>query len=681
MFLAFNFMKNLSFATPQPLIPTLLLIGAVVLGATPNHSLAQTKDENIETIEVTGKKVRNAAGKLTIIGEELGRIPGSSGDPMKGVQSLPGVASTDDSSGQPAVRGARPSDNLYYVDFLPIGYLFHLGGFASTFNADLIRKFDLATGAWSPEYGDAVGAIFDINLRNPRTDRIGGKLDFGLLGANALIEGPLTENLSFFLSGRRSWFDLVAKTGTDKAEGVTFSIPIYNDTQGRLLWNANSNNRFRLDFSTAADKIDFSLGANSKAGLRDPVLIGNSAQRQSYKSFAGVWESDFTKDAFNTLAIGQISTQFATRLGAAGAVDVKVTTNYLREQLRLQISRDYSMILGGSLNRREVDLNLDFKYPRCTEFDPNCDLSTAPRVTSIQKTQQNLADAYLQNRWNISSAFTLTGGFRLGRDDYIGRNYAEPRVGLEWNWSPSTQFSVGWGRHNQPPPVEESLRDIGNPKLEHLRSNHTVLGVTQKLQDGWSIRTEAYTKTFNGYAVSDPLLNYRNGASGSARGLELLVKKDGVGQYSKLSGFLSLSMSKARRKNDLTGENFPFDFDQPVIASLVGQYKLSDKWQFGTKWSFHTGSPYTPVVGTGFYPDGRVRPIYGSINSERVPNYHRLDLRVDYKYSKSLTMYGELINAYARKNVAGYSYSPDYKTRESIYQLPILPSFGVQYNF
>jgi outer membrane receptor for ferrienterochelin and colicin len=659
--------------------PALFVLMVQIYTFLPSLCLAQSND--LGAIVVKEQKVRNAAGKLTISGDELSRVPGSSGDAMKAAQSLPGVASTDDASGQPAVRGARPADNLYYVDFLPIGYLFHLGGFASVFNADLIRKFDLATGAWSPEYGDAVGAIFDINLRNPRTDKIGGKIDFGLLGANVLLEGPLTENLSFFLSGRRSWFDLVAKTGTDKAEGVTFSVPVYNDSQGRLIWNMNGHNRFRLDFSTAADRIEFSLAPNSKAGLRDPVLIGNSAQRQSYRTIASTWESELSKGFDNTLAVGQMLNQTSTRIGSAGLVDVKITTNYIREQLRLQLSPDYSMIVGGSINRREVDLNLDFKYPPCTEFDPNCDLSTAPRVTSIQKTQQNLADVYVQNRWNISSAFTITGGLRLGRDDYIGRNYAEPRVGLEWNWTPTTQLSVGWGRHNQPPPVEESLRDVGNPKLEHLRSNHTVVGVTQKLQDGWSIRTEAYTKVFNGYAVSDPALNYRNGASGTARGVELLVKKDGIGQLSKLSGFLSLSMSKARRKNDLTGENFPFDFDQPIIASLVGQYKFSDRWQAGAKWSFHTGSPYTPVSGTGFYPDGRVRPIFGDINSQRVPNYHRLDLRVDYKYSKSLTMYGELINAYSRKNVAGYSYSADYKTRETIYQLPTLPSFGVQYNF
>jgi hypothetical protein len=76
-----------------------------------------------------------------------------------------------------------------------------------------------------------------------------------------------------------------------------------------------------------------------------------------------------------------------------------------------------------------------------------------------------------------------------------------------------------------------------------------------------------------------------------------------------------------------------------------------------------------------------VRPIYGSINSQRVPDYHRLDLRVDAKFSKNFTAYGELINAYFRKNVAGYSYSPDYQTRETIYQLPTLPSVGLQYSF
>jgi TonB dependent receptor/TonB-dependent Receptor Plug Domain len=642
-----------------------------------------------QSIEVQGQRVRNAAGKQTLSGEELGRVPGASGDPMKAVQSLPGVAAVNDASGEPAVRGARPSDNAYYVDFLPVGYLFHLGGFASVFNPDLIRRFDLATAAWSPEYGDVVGAVFDISLRNPRSDKVGGKLDFSLLGANVLFEGPLSDKLSFFVAGRRSWFDLISKTGEDKEEGITYTVPVYTDSQGRLLWTLNADHRLRLDFSTASDKLEFTAKPGSKAVQRDPVLLGNSNQKQSFTSFATTWDADFNKvfgasfakSVTNVLALGQMEERTSARIGLAGSLGVKVTNTYLREQMQVQWSKDLSSVVGGSLNSRLIDLNLDFLYARCTEFDPNCDISTAPRVTSLQKARQNLADIYINNRWDINPAFTLTGGARLGRDGYLRQSYAEPRLGVEWNWSTKTQLSVGVGRHNQPPPAEESLRDVGNPKLDHLRSKHAVVGITQTLDDGWSWRAEAYAKTFNGYAVNDAMLNFRNGASGNATGLELLVKKDGVGALSKLSGFLSLSLSKAKRKNDSTGENFPFEFDQPVILSVVGQYKLSDKWQFGAKWSYHTGQPYTPVVGTSFYPDGRVRPVYGTINSVRVPDYHRLDLRADVKFSKNFTAYAELINAYFRKNVAGYSYSPDYKTRETIYQLPTLPSVGLQYSF
>jgi TonB dependent receptor/TonB-dependent Receptor Plug Domain len=639
---------------------------------------AEPEPPRPQTIEIQGQRVRNAAGKQTLTREELQRIPGSSGDPMKAVMALPGLATTDDSSSAPAVRGARPQDNGYYVDFLPVGYLFHLGGFASTFNPELIRRFDLASAAWSPEYGDVVGAVFDISLRNPRSDRIGGKLDFSLLGASVLAEGPINERLSFFVAGRRSWFDLVTKTAEDKEEGVTYTVPVFNDSQGRLLWTLSTDHRLRLDFSAAADRIDFSTQADSKAAQRDPALLGNSNQRQSYRNFALSWDGEFGSLASNQLALGQMSNREFARIGTAGTYDAEVTTTYLREQLRLAWSREHASTLGGALNSRLVELDLDFQDPRCTEFDPNCDISSAGRVTSLQKTRQNQAEAYANHRWRLSPGWTATGGLRVSRDQYVRQTFTEPRLGLEWNLSPRTMLSLGVGRHNQPPPVEQALRDIGNPQLAHLRSTHRVLGLTQTLDAGWSVRAEVYGKTFDGYAVDDALLKYRNGGSGTAQGFELLVKKDGS---DKLTGFFSLSVSKARRRNDLTGETFRFDYDQPVIATLVGQYKQSDAWTWGAKWSYHTGSPYTPVVGTGSYPDGRVKPVYGAINSQRVPAYHRLDLRLDRKVSPHFTQYFELINAYNRKNVAGYSYSPDYQTREEVYQLPVLVSFGLQYSF
>jgi hypothetical protein len=636
-------------------------------------------------VEITGARFREQAGKASLSGAELARVPGTGGDPMRAIQSLPGVASIDDASSEPAVRGSRPSDNAYYVDFLPVGYLFHVGGFTSVLNPNLIRRFSMASAAWSPEYGNVVGAVFDIQLRNPRTDRLGGDIDIGLLGANVLVEGPISDNVSFFFAARRSWFDLVAKSAEDEEEGVTFTTPVYTDSQGRLLWALSDRQRLRLDFSTASDKLEFTVKPGGKAAARDPILAGNSNDKQSYATLAAVWEWDLSDTLSNRIALGQTNQRLAFRLGGAGTAEVKLDSTYLRQQLAVNTWRDHELTLGTTLQSRLVDVALDFNFPRCTEFDPNCDISTAPRLVTAQQARQNTADLYFNDRWQFTKQWAATAGLRLSREAYIDRNAAEPRVGLEFSPSKNQRdltFSAGLGKHSQPPAGEESLAVIGNPRLKPIQSNHAVLGVTQRLAEGWSWRAEAYGKTFEGYAVADPVLNYRNGASGKAQGIELLVQKASAsGPLSRFSGFASVSLSRARRTVDATGETFPFDYDQPVIVNLVGQYKLNERWEFGLKWSYHSGAPFTPVVGTGLYPDGRVRPVYGPVNSQRVPAYHRLDLRADAKFSPRLTAYFELINAYNQKNISGYSYSADYTTREEIRQLPILPSVGVKLSF
>jgi outer membrane receptor for ferrienterochelin and colicin len=631
-------------------------------------------------IEITGARFRDAPGRASLSGAELARVPGSGGDPMRALQALPGVASVDDSSSEPAVRGARPGDNAYYVDFLPVGYLFHLGGFTSVLNPALIRRFSLSSAAWGPEYGNVVGAVFDIELRNPRQDRLGGQIDFSLLGANVLFEGPLGSDMSFFLAARRSWFDLVAKSGSDDDEGVTFTVPVYSDTQGRFLWTLNPNNRLRLDWQTAADRLDFEVKAGGKAAARDPVLVGSSNERQSFTGGALVWETDFGDTASNRVALGRMNQRFSLRFGGAGTVKVGLATSYLRQQFTTTAWRGHEITLGGMLQSRLVDAALDFNFPRCTEFDPNCDISTAPRVVSQQRARQNEAAVHVSDRLQLAPRWAATVGLRLSRDAYLDRNTAEPRFALEHTPFSDLTLSAATGRHSQPPAGEESLAVIGNPRLRPIRSHHAVVGAALVLPRGWSTRLEVYRKSFGDYAVNDPVLNYVNGARGSARGVELLVKKD-PSSGTRLSGFASLSLSRSQRIVNATGERFASNVDQPVIATVVAAWKHNERWSYGAKWSYHSGSPFTPVVGTGLYPDGRVRPLYGATNSERVPAYHRLDLRVDWSISRNLSAYAELVNAYNRQNVAGYSYSADYRTREEIRQLGILPSVGVRWGF
>jgi len=653
-----------------------LLIALVALPFAPAWA-ADTAPTDPQTVEVRGVRAREKANQSTLTREELGRVPGTGGDPMKAVQVLPGVTSADDASSEPAVRGARPSDNLYYVDFLPVGYLFHTGGFASVFNGDLIRRFDMVAAAWSPEYGDALGAVFDLSLRRPRSDRIGGKLDFSLLGGTVLVEGPLSDDVSFFVSGRRSWFDVVTKRVEDDEEGIAFTVPVYSDVQGRLLWTLNDRNRLRLDYSRAADRIEFSVKPDARIAQQDPVLAGDSRDHKSYDSLAAVWDADLGAWGAQTLALGQMTTRQSSKVGSAGHIDATLVTDYLRYQTQWTLADAHELVLGGSLQRQRVEVDIDFQDARCTEFDPNCDITSAPRVQTVQTSNQPLADLYVNDRWRLTRDWTAIGGLRFSRDGYLDRRYIEPRLGLEWSGPAQTLFTAAVGRHNQAPTIDQSLAEIGNPRLARLRSTHATFGVSQRL-DRWSWRAEVYGKRFTDLVVSDPATQYRNGASGTARGLELLVKLEPTARW---SGFVSASFSQAERRNDVTGQSFPFEFDQPVIVNLVGQYRLTERWQIGAKWSVHSGSPNTPIVGTGTYPDGRVRPIYGEINSERLPVYHRLDLRADARFTPNFSAYFELINAYNRKNVAGYDYSADYSSRKPVYQLPLLPSFGLVYAF
>ena len=631
-------------------------------------------------VVITTRGERAPTSRSVMTGDELRTVPGTAGDTMKALQALPGVAVADDSSAAPAVRGSRPDDNLYYVDFLPVGYLFHMGGLVSTVHSDLVRQFELYSAAFGPEYGDAIGAVLDVTLRNPRTDRLGGVLNVSLLGADALIEGPVNETQSFYFAVKRSYIDLLLDTVEDDDSGVIISVPRYWDYQGKYLWNLNADHQLSFHATGAADKLEFRVPAGSTLATQEPVLAGDSALNTGYATQAVVWDGDFGGGVNNKLAFGRTIDRNTSSVGTALRATSRASTVFLREQLRFKPAAGHDTSVGGSVESMKIDYDIDAQNARCTEFDPECDYTSAPRTQARDTLSAKFGNAYLSHRWQATDAWGLSLGAHHTRDGYLGRRYTEPRVGLEWKATPSTTFTAAWGRHNQFPAGEQVIPGFGNTGLWHLRATHSVLGVAQTLDAGWSWKLEAYQKKFSDFVVADPTVNYVNGGSGRSRGAELLIKKDPK-SGGKLSGWLALSLSKARRQNDLTGREFPFDFDQPVIAHLVMQYRQSERWMYGAKWSYHTGSPYTPITGSYVDTDGRTRPTYGELNGERLPAYHRLDLRADWKLSPRYSFYGELINAYARKNLSGYSYNADYSERKPVTQLPLLVSFGVLIKF
>jgi hypothetical protein len=609
--------------------------------------------------------------------ETLTSIPGSSNDPLRAMQALPGVTVNNDTSADPAIRGSRPEDNRYFVDFLPSGYLFHAGGTVSVFNAQLVESFDYYPAAYGAEYAGGTGAVIDTRLRDPRNDNFSSSFDISMLQASVLIEAPVTETQSFYLAGRMSYMDLLLEGMVeDNEDGIEFvQFPRYTDYQGKYLWQLQDGSRIRFQATGASDEMEVKLESDSKEAQKEPVLIGTHSNDTAYHSQGVVWEEAPGSNA-PTLAVGHMNSETNAHAASAGNWDVDTDTWYAKGRWTQPLGTDHLLALGGQVTHLQVDYDIDFRDTGCTEFDVDCSYTDSDQVMSNAQVEVTSEQLYIEENWYPNEQFAVTAGLSGQHEDYLDESFLEPRLRFEYSPQPEWTYSAGFGRYHQMPSLIQVEKVFGNPQLSHFDATHYVAGIEHIGMEGWEWKSEVYYKDIDNLVSSDPVTRYNNSGEGQAAGVELFLRKLRTDRW---SGWLSLTLSKAERTNTVTGDSFPFEYDQPVSVTLVGNYHINDNWEVGAKWWYHSGAPYTPIVGSTEDPEraGRYRPVYGDINSERMPDYHRLDLRVSRRFSDKTTAYVELINAYDQKNVSGYEYNADYSSRDPIHQLPLLISFGI----
>ena len=110
------------------------------------------------------------------------------------------------------------------------------------------------------------------------------------------------------------------------------------------------------------------------------------------------------------------------------------------------------------------------------------------------------------------------------------------------------------------------------------------------------------------------------------------------------------------------GRQYPAFQDRPHDFSLMLNYNLSRRTLFSAYWTWYTGSPLSSP--TGFYTfNGNIVPIYGEKHNDRLPDYRRLDLSLQFtlnrnpenKFQHSLTF--SIYNALAHPNVVAVNFN------------------------
>jgi hypothetical protein len=174
--------------------------------------------------------------------------------------------------------------------------------------------------------------------------------------------------------------------------------------------------------------------------------------------------------------------------------------------------------------------------------------------------------------------------------------------------------------------------------------------------------------------------------TGRAYGLEFMLRKNA----GALTGFLNYTLSRSERTipGINHGKTYLAPYDKTHAANIMANYEITAKWNVSAIWVYTTGNPTTYPSGR-FEINGEYYPIYSGRNEYRRPDYHRLDLSVNFiPHPHSVKRWRSewnlsIFNAYSQKNPWMITYDQNADTgmpyAEMLYLFGIVPS--ITYNF
>jgi hypothetical protein len=671
-------------------------ISLAALSLISSLSYADNETE-LDNIRITAKDEPLAE----ISTKKLLRVPGSGNDPLRAIEALPGVTFTTGRRAEPAVRGSSPDDNRYIIDFMPVRNIFHFDG-SSLLNDNVIKDFKLEAAAFDAQYNDATGAVIEANSRAPYTDIKQAVIDISLLKAGILLETPISENSAVYLSVRQSLIHLYIEKFLDDEDFQFTTVPEYYDYQAKYHLQLSGGDTLSIQALGTRDKAGLLFDDESDEVKRDPGLSGGIDFTSYFHSQGIVLKNSLTETTQLKTGFSHMLSDFSLGLGLDNSLKATSNDYTLRSHLSTDINLNHTLRTGIDIVERKIDFNGDFTAPACDEFRPDCRLVDAQEriVESDTLTIYNY-DIFIADDWFISPTLTLTPGILWSYDDYSEQTFTQGKFKLRWEFMDYWWLNSAWGQyHKFTDNFGEVAKGFGNPDLKQSTSDHYIIGLEHQIDQSTLIKLDTYYKTFDDLAISrqdkdtvyptlteeqyQDLPRFTNDADGDAYGFEVFLNKSfSKGWY----GWLSAAYSETRRYNKLTKEDFKYTYDQPWIINLVSSHKLNENWTLGFKWRYQSGQLITPVTGTepstnSDYPD-LVDPIYGDLNSKRLADSHKLDVRLDRNYQYrtwNMDLYVEALNVYNQTNVTGYDYNADYTEKEEVTGLPAIISFGIKAN-
>lgn len=741
----------------RSLIITMLVLWPLLAGAQAfsGQSAAETeKNDTLKASRVTAdKRPRDEAATQT----GLQRIDASrinrgfalfnSPDIIKTLQTLPGVAAGTELMSGIYVHGGDGNDNLFMLDGVPIYQVSHLIGLFSSFNSDVVEALDFYKSGFPARYGGRASSVVDVSTKSGDFEEYHGLAAIGLIDGRVHLEGPIVKGKTSFNFGlRRTWLDMVTtpviwyansreRRQMGKEEAIVFGGGYnFSDLNFGITHRFSKDNILRLNFYGGEDRATVKtkepnvieegtkkhMGYNEMAAkitwgntlvslnwqnrLSGMIISDATAYHSRNHSFVGAGISNWgwqEKDIYNTMD-----------------EDVKSYVNVTGLKANLHIYPDSRNHIrtGAMLQYNSYRPSRSYKLNYAAMGDAGKSQGSSSDFYSGVESA-----IYAEDEITITSWLNANFGARGVLFAVKGKNWfmMEPRASLRFQCGEKTSVRMSYTEMNQfDHSISSCYLDLptntwmpSTAIIKPMFSRQFAGGVYTDLRKDLKLSVEGWYKTmkhmyeYGGVTTLYPPVDcweteFVEG-QGRSWGLETGLEYEGAKVSTQLYYTLSWSM---RKYDDFYFDWYPDRNDNRHKLDFMINYRPRPKFELYAGWHYHTGnnltaSTYSLQPDTVNWVD---RDIYDRPNSIKLPDYHRLDLGLNWhkpkKKGREAIWNLSIYNAYCRMNAILATIEQEFVetvTPEGYYTseptgrmvgsatglIPIIPTLGYTYKF
>ncbi|MBO5596660.1 MAG: TonB-dependent receptor plug domain-containing protein [Bacteroidales bacterium] len=635
-------------------------------------------------------------------------------DVIKKLQLLPGVAAGNELMSGLYVHGGDGNDNLFLLDGVPLYNISHFGGLFSSFNTDIIDNLDFYKSGFPARYGGRMSSVVDVETREGHMKEYHGSVSLGLIDGRVQVEGPIVkEKTSFNVGLRRTWMDVVTipaiwyanrRNGPDETVGGNYAMW---DINARVTHRFAPGNVLNACFYTGADDLGASLERTNTSRMRLGVKWGSLTGSVSHnyqfskklKTKTVLYYTQSTSDTGYDFALSNENDGVVTR----SAMDDK-DISYVRE-VGLTSNWDW---FPNQYHHVRYGINAQYHwYHSGRTFTSSTSQNGIPiRAGSDDESQGYRAfepAIYMEDEIFLRYNLTLNAGLRFALFATPGKTYPslEPRVAFKWLINNSISAKLSYTRMSQFAHLVSAVyMDLPSnswmPSTAHARPMtsdqvaggiYTSFGPFKFNLEGW-YKTMDHVLAYNGSnTFVPPITEWEKSFTeghGRSYGMELEAT------YSKgpltLTAYYTLSWSR-RHFEAVFANWYPDRNDNRHKINLVASWRFAKRWEAFANWNYHTGNRIT-FPSHYIEVDGKRRYLYDSPYNMQLPDYHRLDIGVDFsttfRNGHGLKVNLSIYNTYNHLNASLALLRTDQNgnfSGMSYGLIPIIPTFTVTYKF